>query len=164
MHLRSNWVAESFNTTPRAPSCNASTIWFFSAAAVSSMTRTGLVPGLLLRSRKALTDLFHLRLRQSPRKWKAFAIVFQGKNPLVTAGAKANQCVASAAVFAHIDQSFLHDADQLPANPLRHVEFLDVGDEPGGDASLPPKTFHSIMQDADKLPRIYVDRLHLLHQ
>src|SRR5258707_2700265 len=103
------------------------------------------------------TDWSHLRLCQPPRKWKAFAIVFQGKNPLVTAGAKANQHVASAAVFAHIDQSFLHDADELTADPLRHVQFVDLGDEPGGDASFPPKTFHSIMQDADKLPRIYVD-------
>src|ERR1700724_599488 len=105
----------------------------------------------------ALTDLFHLRLRQSPRKWEAFAIIFQGKHPLVTAGAKANQRVASAAVFAHIDQAFLHDTDQLPADPPRHVQFVDVGDEPGGDAGLPPKTFHSIMKDTDKLPRIYVD-------
>src|SRR5258708_421852 len=55
MAFNSNWVAESFSTTPRAPSCRASTIWLFSAAAVSRITRTGVafVPAPVLRSRKA---------------------------------------------------------------------------------------------------------------
>src|ERR1700704_1640447 len=110
-----------------------------------------------LDDHRALTDLFHLRLRQATRKWKALAVVFQGKNPLVTAGAKTNQCVATAAMLAHIYQSFLHDADQFTANLLRHVQFVHIRNEPGGDSSLPPKTFYSIIQDANKLPRIYVD-------
>src|SRR5215472_15223907 len=51
--FNNNCVAESLRTTPRAPSCRASTIWPFSAAAVSSMTRTGVeLPGAL-SSRRA---------------------------------------------------------------------------------------------------------------
>src|SRR5450755_270207 len=46
-------VAESFSTTPRAPNCRASTIWLFSAAAVSRITRTGVALAGWLRSRSA---------------------------------------------------------------------------------------------------------------
>src|ERR1700683_196803 len=53
MAFNSNCVAESFNTTPRAPNCKASTIWLFSAAAVSRITRTGVATAPLLRSRNA---------------------------------------------------------------------------------------------------------------
>src|SRR6266404_3762984 len=38
--FNSTWVAESFITTPRAPSCSASTICALSMAAVSTMVRT----------------------------------------------------------------------------------------------------------------------------
>ena len=40
MALRRSWVAESFNTTPRAPNCSASTTCFFSAA-------EGVEPGMV---------------------------------------------------------------------------------------------------------------------
>src|SRR5215470_9798560 len=47
-------VAESFSTTPRAPNCKASTICFFSAAAVNRITRTGGPEfGPVLKSRSA---------------------------------------------------------------------------------------------------------------
>src|SRR5258708_5076127 len=53
MALSSSCVAESFSTTPRAPNCRASTIWLFSAAAVSRITRTGVALAGWLRSRNA---------------------------------------------------------------------------------------------------------------
>src|SRR6266849_7694385 len=58
MLLSNSWVAESFSTTPRAPSCNASTICFFSAAAVSKMMRTAPAPLLVFKSRRASSPVW----------------------------------------------------------------------------------------------------------
>src|SRR5271166_4191484 len=237
--FRSSCVAESFRTTPRAPNCSASTIWLFSAAAVSRITRTGgeLAPVLKSRSasrpgclgmarssrrmsgfncrarrtasapsaaspntfksdsasrsrrspsrkigwssaitirtgcgflkfiqtfpaprnfdfqartltgirfysecapnqtdsfpddRGTLAQLVQLLLSQAAGKWKALAVILQGQAPLRGSRTQAHQRMFRSAVLAHIHQSFLHNPQHLPANLLRHLQFLNITHE-----------------------------------
>src|SRR6185312_14548291 len=75
MLFRRSCVAESFNTTPRAPSCRASTICFFSAAAVSRIMRTNPWFEVVLISRSASSPCWRgmakSRSRMSGFSWRA---------------------------------------------------------------------------------------------
>src|SRR5579862_8305647 len=274
MLLSRSCVAESLSTTPRAPNCRASTIWLFSAAAVSRITRTGLALAGVLKSRSASrpgcfgiarssnrmsgfswranftasapseaspstlksdsassnrrnpsrkigwssaitrrtccdflkcmryfpiprhTDFqtrslsgsrfyrefagnqtyplfydlgpfaifFQLLVIVAASKLETAAVVFHGQVPLFAIGAQPHQSMSRSAVLSYADQSFLHDAQDFPAHPLRHVQLFKIGDEPRGDASLSLKTFHRVAQYAQQSVGVDVNRLHLLHQ
>jgi hypothetical protein len=58
----------------------------------------------------------------------------------------------------------LHDAQNLPANPLRHIEIFQVGHEASADAGLALKAFDGVIQNPQQPLRIHIDRFHLLHQ
>ena len=68
------------------------------------------------------------------------------------------------AVLPHVDQAFLHDAQNLAANPLRHIEIFQVGNKASADAGLPLKALHGVIQNPQQALRIHIDGFHLLHQ
>src|SRR5579864_6246077 len=68
------------------------------------------------------------------------------------------------AVLAHVYQAFLHNPQHLAANPLWHVQFVEIGNESRVDSRLALKPLDRIFQDSEQTLRVHVDSLHLLHQ
>src|SRR5574340_161389 len=77
MLLNRTWVAASLSTTPRAPSCKASTIWRRSMEAVSRMVRTGDSSRAISRraSKPGRRGMARSRRRMSGRSWRARSMV-----------------------------------------------------------------------------------------
>ena len=75
-----------------------------------------------------------------------------------------HQRVPCAAVFPHIDQSFLHNAQNLATHTLRHVQVFQVSDESRADSGLPLKSFDRVIQNPEQPLRVDVNGFHLLHQ
>ena len=67
-------------------------------------------------------------------------------------------------MLPHVDQSFLHNAQNLATDPLRHIQFVEVGDESRADPGLPLKAFDRVVQNPEQPLRVDIDRFHLLHQ
>ena len=48
-----------------------------------------------------------------------------------------------------VDQTFLHNAEDLAAYPLRHVQILEISNKSRADPSLPLKTFDGIVENSE---------------
>src|SRR5436309_3384748 len=90
--LEKQFCGYSFRTTPRAPSCNASTIWVRSIAAVSRIVRTGVFASASSRSasKPGFRGMATSRSRMSGFNWRAS---FTASSPF---GASPTTCKPSA--------------------------------------------------------------------
>src|ERR1039457_1059430 len=88
--------------------------------------------------------------RKSPRKGETGAVVLYHHFPFAVMGSQPHQHLLGTAVLADVDQPFLYDSDQFPANLLGHVQFSNIGDKTRRDAGLALKSFHRISKKSQK--------------
>src|SRR5436189_24162 len=145
MLLSRSCVAESFITTPRAPSCKASTICFFSAAAVNKITRTAFEfePELisLNASNPGMRGIAKSSNRMSGLSCRAS---FTNRWPRLILAAQSHPYLTCSAMLTDVYQAFLHNARQFAAHLPRHVDFIQIGMEPRRNSRLPLKPFDCV--------------------
>ena len=67
-------------------------------------------------------------------------------------------------MLADVDQRFLDDTRHLPSQVLRKSDFLELGDERGGDPRLVAELINDLGQGIKELPAVELDRLYSLDQ
>src|ERR1700692_728202 len=135
--------------------CSQTGIRFYSESALNQTAP-------LLNNGRPLSHLIQFILTQAAGKGKAFAVILKRQAPLTRIRAQAHQRVARFTVLTHVDQTFLHNPQKLPAHFIWHLQLLSVGHEARRNARLPLKPFYRIAHHAEESSRIHIDRLHLL--
>src|SRR6266481_1896210 len=110
-----------------------------------------------------LPHLLEICLRKPPREGKAVPIVLHCKLPVSLGFGEPHQDVLRTAVFANVDQALLDDAGKFAANPLRHLDLVQLRHEPGADAGFTLKTLYGIVEKPEERRSVNIERLHLLH-
>ncbi len=105
-----------------------------------------------------------LRERKTSSEWEAVSVIVQYQLPQTILRAEAHNRRLRATVLADVDQAFLYNPHQFPAGSRRKRNFLQIGDEAYGNASVSGEAFHEIGNKVKKLMRSDVDRTHSVHQ
>ena len=94
--------------------------------------------------------------REPSSKREPAAIVFNYHIPGPIVSVKPHQYLLGAAVLADIDQAFLHNGSQFPANLRRHFEVVHIRLKLRGNTGFPLKSLHRIREKFHKLPGVHI--------
>src|SRR5919204_5531006 len=90
-----------------------------------------------LDDHRTLPANLEFRIRVPPDEPESLSVVVDLELELVVRRADADDDVARAAVFAYVDERFLHDARDLAADVCRQLHLVDLRHEVRDDAGLP---------------------------
>src|SRR5208282_4831044 len=114
--------------------------------------------------RRSLARRLQFRIRQPSGKRKSLTVILHRQLQIARPLRQSYQHMLRSTVFAHIHQTFLHNARQFPAPFLRQIHPLHFADELGCDSRLPPEALHRVGNETQKPVRIDLERFHRLHQ
>src|SRR5207249_7411285 len=103
-------------------------------------------------------------LRETPGKLEASTVVLDHQLPKAVLSREPDQDAARVAVLADVYERLLDDTRHLPSQVLRKGDFLELGNERGGDSRLAAELINHLSHGIKELPAVELHRLYSLDQ